>query len=506
MADYVIYGDINCPFSYALHEMLCNQNLMHQVDWRMVEHDALSSSYQGCAEKMAELANDIFNIRHRVTDISIALPQTLGDSMFPSLCIAAAQLIDPERAAYFLRTLYRALWIKGKDISSPAVIYDALEEAGLPTEIDIDGACEETLLRHQNEWEECNAGLQTPLIQAKDGRCLVGFLNQQAVVDFLQGAEVNLEQSNSCRQQNQMTVAIYGDEKITEIWEVLTTLRNESNILLPQSMQALQEMLLSLERCPDLILLNNSGQHQDLNDICRAISHLVREKRVPIAVIGHPISDAEEAELYDLGISDYLIQTRDPLIIRARINILLQLKRANDLLSKAASIDALTQVYNRREFERCFETEWRRGQRSRLPISVILLDIDHFKAFNDNLGHLEGDSCLQRIAITIRDSVRRVQDLVCRYGGEEFVILLPETHQEGARILAENIRQAINNLAIQHAPAFSSKPVTVSLGVATATPANHDASPRQLLQEADSALYSAKHNGRNRVELFSTGP
>lgn len=503
MAEYVVYGDINCPFSYALHEMLCNQNLMHRVDWRMVEHDAISGSYQGSAENMAQLANDIFNIRNQAPDITIALPRMLGDSMFPSLCITAVQLIDPERAASFLRTLYRELWIKGKDISSTAVIYEALEEAGLPTELDIDSACEEALMGRQSEWEGSHFGLQTPVIQAKDGRRLVGFLNQQTVLDFLQGAEINQELTSPHRQQSQMTIAIYGDEKITEIWEVLSTLRNESNILLPQSMQALHDMLLSQERSPDLILLNNSGQHQDLNDICRAISHLIREKRVPIAVIGHPISDSEEADLYDLGISDYLIQTRDPVIIRARINILLQLKSAHDLLSKAASIDALTQVYNRREFERCFETEWRRGQRSRLPISIILLDIDNFKAFNDNFGHLEGDSCIQQIASTIQASARRAQDLVCRYGGEEFVILLPETNQEGAQILAENIRQRIIELAIPHAPAFDNKPVSASLGVASGLPANRDVSPRQLLQEADSALYKAKHKGRNRVELFS---
>lgn len=502
MAEYIVHGDINCPFSYALHEMLCSQNLMHRVDWRMVEHDAIASSYQDSAENMAELANDIFTIRHRAPDITISLPQTLGNSLFPSLCITAVQLKHPDRATTFLRSLYRALWIKGKDISSPAVIYDCLEEAGLPIELDIDGLCEETLLYQQNEWEAHNPGLHPPTIQAQDGRRLAGLLDQKSVLDFLRGAEINQELSSRSRQQNQMTIAIYGDEKITELWGVLATLRDDSNLLLPQSMQALHDMLLSQERCPDLILLNNTGQQRDLNDLCRAISHQVREQRVPIAVIGPSISDAEEVELYELGIADYLIQTRAPDIIRARINLLLQLKSAHDMLSRAASIDALTQVYNRREFERYFETEWRRGQRSRQPISVILLDIDHFKAFNDNYGHLQGDHCLQQIASTIQASARRAQDLVCRYGGEEFVILLPETNQEGASVLAEQIRQNIVALNIPHAAAFAYQPVSASLGIATALPANRDLSPRQLLQDADSALYKAKHNGRNRVERF----
>ena len=503
MADYVVYGDLNCPFSYALFETLCSQNLLHKVEWRLVEHNSEVGSYLGSAESMADLASDIFSIRNRAPDISIALPLNRGDSFFPSLCVIAAQLIEPEKASTFLRSLYKALWVEGKDIANPSVLFHCLEDAELPTELETDGICEETLTRWQTEWEQGSFGLRTPAIKASDGRKLVGLLNRESVIEFLSGADITPTTLNSgSRYQERMTIAIYGGEKVAELWGVLSTLRDESNILLPQSLAALQEMLISEERCPDLVLLHHDGQHNNLSEQCREMSHLTREKQVPLAVIGEPISDTEEASLYDAGAADYLLQHRDAVIIQARINILLQLKRSHDLLARAASIDTLTQVNNRREFERCFEIEWRRGQRSRQPLSVILLDVDHFKAFNDWMGHLNGDSCLRQIAQSIKESARRVQDIVSRYGGEEFVILLPETDLAGAQVLAENIRSRIVELNIRHDPGFRDQAVTASLGVACAIPSNKEASPRQLLEQADTALYKAKESGRNRFEVF----
>ena len=504
MADYVVYGNLNCPFSYALYELLSSQNLLSNVEWRIVERPSESGSYLRSAESMSELASDIFNIRNRSPGVTISLPLSLSDSLFPSLCVIAAQRNDPERASLFLSNLYRALWIKGKDIASPSAIFHALEEAGITAELETDAICEETLLRWQSEWEHGNFGLRTPAILATDGRRMVGLLNPQTVLEFMQGADVLPGTiTSSSRYQERMTIALLGEDPVTELWPILSSLRDENNILLPQSLAALQEMLLSDERCPDLVLLHNTEQHANLIDLCRSTSHLTREKQVPLAIIGPTIADADEVSLYDMGVADYLLQQRNISIIQARINILLQLKRAHDMLARAASIDTLTQVYNRREFERCFETEWRRGQRSRQPISIILIDIDHFKAYNDNLGHLNGDNCLRQIATTIRDSARRAQDLVCRFGGEEFIILLPETDLAGAEMLAEHIRQQIVELDIRHSPDFKDQPVTISLGVASTLPSHKGRSPRNLLDQADNALYKAKRQGRNRTEVYN---
>ncbi len=504
MVDYVVYADLNCPFSYALYETLSSYNLLHRVEWRLVEHHQEMGSYLGSAESMAELASDVFSIRSRVPEVSISLPMNRGDSYFPTLCVIAAQLINPEQAQTFLRSMYRALWVEGKESGNPSVIFHCLEEAGLPTEIETDELCEEILTRWQGEWEGGNFGLRTPAILASDGRKLVGLLNRESVSAFLDGEDITpTELTSGSRLQERMTIALYGGEAVAELWSVLASLRDDSNILLPQSLMALSELIMSDDRCPDLVLLHNDGQATNLIEQCRELSHLMREKQIPLAVIGEPLSDNQEAELYDAGISDYLHQSREASIIQARLNILLQLKRSHDLLARAASIDNLTQVFNRREFERTFETEWRRGQRSRLPISLILLDIDHFKAFNDSLGHLYGDQCLKQIAQAIKGCARRAQDIVSRYGGEEFCLLAPETDQAGALVLAENIQQKIAELNIRHSDNVNNgAAVTASLGIATLMPSQKGVSPRLLLEQADTALYQAKDAGRNQARCY----
>lgn len=506
MAAYVVYADLNCPFSYALYETLNSYNLLHKVEWRLVEHHHEMGAYLSSTESMAELASDIFSIRSRVPDISISLPMNRGDSFFPTLCAIAAQLIDPALAQTFMRSMYRALWIEGKELSSPSVIFHCLEEAGLPTEVETDEICEEILTRWQGEWETGPFALRTPAIIAPDGRKLVGLLNPETVSAFLDGEDIAPSDLHApSRYQERMTVALYGGDAVAELWSVLASLRDDSNILLPQSLSALSELIMSDDRCPDLVLLHNDGQADSLTEQCRDLAHLMREKQIPLAVIGGLLSDAEEATLYEAGIADYLLQDREPAIIQARLNLLLQLKRSHDLLARAASIDNLTQVCNRREFERTFETEWRRGQRSRLPVSLILLDIDHFKAFNDKLGHLHGDQCLKQIAQAIKDCARRAQDIVSRYGGEEFCLLAPETDLAGAQVLADNIHAQIAALNICHSEDFNNgAAVTASIGIATLNPGVQGTSPRLLLEQADSALYQAKDAGRNRAVCFQS--
>jgi diguanylate cyclase (GGDEF)-like protein len=175
-----------------------------------------------------------------------------------------------------------------------------------------------------------------------------------------------------------------------------------------------------------------------------------------------------------------------------------QLEHANRALARLSSLDGLTGVANRRAFDEAFEVEWRRCARAALPLSLVLADIDHFKAFNDTYGHQGGDSCLQRVAATLGRSAARAGEMVARYGGEEFVVLLPGTPRAGAAGLAETLRARVEALAIAHSSASLATVVTLSAGVATAAPAE-GGSPAELLQAADRALYAAKRAGRNRV-------
>jgi diguanylate cyclase (GGDEF)-like protein len=176
-----------------------------------------------------------------------------------------------------------------------------------------------------------------------------------------------------------------------------------------------------------------------------------------------------------------------------------QLEEANRKLSALSMIDGLTGVANRRYFDEVLASECGRAQRTTRPLALVLLDVDHFKKYNDFHGHQGGDECLRQVADALRNSTRRKADLVARYGGEEFTVILPETGPELARDIAESIRRSIEALAIphQHAPQGL---LTISVGVATTT-AGDRGSPAQLIRIADDALYRAKHQGRNCVVL-----
>jgi diguanylate cyclase (GGDEF)-like protein len=177
-----------------------------------------------------------------------------------------------------------------------------------------------------------------------------------------------------------------------------------------------------------------------------------------------------------------------------------QLEEANKELQRLASLDGLTQLFNRRRFDQSLETEWQRLARERSPLSLILCDIDYFKAYNDTYGHPAGDRCLQQVAKIIKKTVKRPADLVARYGGEEFAVILPHTDTAGAVHIAEEIRIQVKALKIPHLGSGCSQSITLSLGVATLVPCPHLANST-LIALADQALYQAKAAGRDRTIL-----
>lgn len=174
-------------------------------------------------------------------------------------------------------------------------------------------------------------------------------------------------------------------------------------------------------------------------------------------------------------------------------------KEAQEELQRLASRDSLTGLANRRAFDEHIGQEWIRGRKSDHLVSVLMLDVDYFKQFNDTYGHPEGDACLKSVASVLAGAAARSGDLVSRYGGEEFVLVLPGTTEEGAMVVAERIRVAVSGLRIPNAASTHGGMLTVSIGVATGDPAQ--LSQEVLLQRADEALYAAKHSGRNRVEV-----
>ncbi|MBF8661527.1 MULTISPECIES: response regulator [Pseudomonas] len=253
---------------------------------------------------------------------------------------------------------------------------------------------------------------------------------------------------------------------------------------------------------------------------------LVREYRsnpatqdIPIIVLSTKEDPLVKRAAFAAGANDYLVKLPDTIELVARIRYhsrsyltLLQRDEAyralrvsqqqlldsNLMLQRLMNSDGLTGLSNRRHFDEYLELEWRRAMREQQQLSLLMIDVDYFKAYNDTFGHLAGDEALRRVAEAIRGSCSRPSDLPARYGGEEFALVLPNTSPGGARLVAEKLRQSVQGLAIEHMAPSAGAHLTVSVGLATQVPpiGSHC---RQLISAADKGLYQAKNSGRNQV-------
>ena len=252
------------------------------------------------------------------------------------------------------------------------------------------------------------------------------------------------------------------------------------------------------ESLPDLILLDVIMPEMDGYEVCRKLKADPILRDVPIIFITAMSQQEDEAIGLELGAVDYIAKPFNPTIVRLRIRNQIELKRQRDLLARLSHLDGLTGIPNRRALDEVLEREWRRGSRSLRPLSLLMIDIDHFKADNDRCGHLAGDDCLRTVAQTLKLSLGRAADFVGRYGGEEFLAVLPETDADGAQVVAREIIEEMAKIAIPHPASPLAEKITISIGIATAV-AKREQQPTCLLQEADSALYRAKQEGRNRI-------
>jgi diguanylate cyclase (GGDEF)-like protein len=255
-------------------------------------------------------------------------------------------------------------------------------------------------------------------------------------------------------------------------------------------------------------------------DACRRIVAQEALRDLPVLVVTSHTGPSHVQEAFASGARDYIPKPVQQVELLARVGAALALKRemdarraresdlielqrrlqeANAGLERLSSEDALTGLANRRAFDARLAAEWARAARDRVPLSLAMLDVDHFKSFNDRFGHPAGDALLRRIAEAIVRCVHRPADIVARYGGEEFAALFPATPSAGAYIVAERLRSAVEKLAVHRGDQPTSAVVTVSVGVATVVPRTGE-DPHALVALADEALYTAKGAGRNQVK------
>lgn len=254
---------------------------------------------------------------------------------------------------------------------------------------------------------------------------------------------------------------------------------------------------------PDLILLDVVMPGMDGIEVCRRLKADPTLADIPVIFVTACSEPADETGALEAGGVDFIAKPVNPAVVRARVKTHLTLKAQADLLRSLVFVDGLTGVANRRRFDEALQIEWRRCRRSGAPLTLLMIDIDHFKRYNDHYGHQIGDACLQKIAAALKAGLKRAHDLVARYGGEEFVCLMPECDYPAGQNKAEELRAAVAALGIPHADSPTANRVTLSIGIAVMHP-DGESGPEALVAAADAALYEAKNGGRDRVFASTT--
>jgi diguanylate cyclase (GGDEF)-like protein len=293
------------------------------------------------------------------------------------------------------------------------------------------------------------------------------------------------------------TILIVDDERVNI--EVLgEALGGDYEILVATS--GPEALKIAFEQIPDLILLDIVLPAMDGYEVCQRLKADPRTHPIPVIFITAMNDEQEEARGLAAGAIDYITKPIRPLTVKARVLNHLELKRYQDFLEDLSMTDGLTGIHNRRKFDEFLKREWGRAMRNKSFLSLMMVDIDYFKAYNDHYSHLAGDDCLRLLARTIAACFHRPTDLVARYGGEEIACLMPEIELEGAVSMARQVLDRVDSLHIPHTFSPVADHLTVSIGVSSMMPQTGDL-PTILVQHADDLLYEAKRNGRNQVKF-----
>lgn len=292
------------------------------------------------------------------------------------------------------------------------------------------------------------------------------------------------------------------DDAMENIQILHAALQDEHEVLF--AMDGPRALEIARTQHPDLILLDAVMPGMDGYAVCRELFSVPETSDIPVIFVTALKSPEDETRALGAGAADFISKPVNAAVVRARVRTQLTVKRQRDALRALILTDALTGVANRRAFDERLEMEWRRCGRAQLPVSLLIVDIDHFKLYNDHYGHPAGDGTLEQVAGAMQRAAGRSQDLVARYGGEEFAILLPQLDELGATGVARRLMHELEMLALPHAASPTSQHLTVSIGIASMIPGEHSA-PADLVQVADALLYQAKAGGRNQYRISTPG-
>jgi len=498
---FVVYADFNCPFCYALNERILALGLDERVSFRSVQHAPQISSSQTGFETLSKLSTEVAEVCRRAPSTRINIPLFRPNSGPASNLVHRVDRIDPAAARELRKRIFRALWVNGEDISDQAILISLTQDMKIDVPEETDSDIDE-LEKWQLAWDR-NQEFEhaIPIIISGSGETVVGFPLEPEVDGFLKTGSLVSDQllhASNELQQRQWILVLEND--VPSLQMIIRQMQ-DCQVEVVKDFESLMSLVKD-QGMPDLVIINMAFISSVKNhDWWRDTTKFEFETAVPVVFVSEQATTDIEVAAFEAGAVEFIAKPFHPKILKARLNRQLQARRSQQQLNNIARIDALTSICNRREFDMRLVTEWRRCARAGLQLAMLMIDIDKFKEYNDNYGHLRGDDCLTLVAQTLSACIQRPADTLARYGGEEFVALLPDADLDGAMKVAEECLTAIRDAAIPHVASPIMPFVTISIGVTVVTPV-HGKSMTVLIEQADIALYEAKRSGRDRICSF----
>ncbi len=492
-----MFVDFNCPFCFVQSERLLQFKPTIQVEYRFIEHAPNVISHANTADQLALLNEEYDIIVERGSDISISKPSFCVNTRLAILYYLSMLESYPHKAKIFRTLVYRAYWQHDRDISKPeemAHILKQLDCEGLqPSETAIDHFRET-----QSFWLNGDLDQRIPAMRSDKNGLLLGLQHIDTINAYVAGNEsFQYIQGEICKPDNQQKIALVDLAPLAEI------LFRSSALYEIQQFATVDQLLADYALHEFKVILFKVSDNEQAWQGFLKLKESTLNRYLPLIAITEEHSPKLIKQGYILGANDvFNLVTVDEYILPCLASRITSFQLLNTL-SDHAQIDGLTQLWNKRSFLDYAQRKWRNSCRMKSNLAVIIMDIDNFKAYNDEYGHLTGDKSLQKIGYMLNQALHRPDDIAARFGGEEFCLVLPDTDYQGACKVIERIQEGLRNLAIDHCKnsACDDGLITMSYGGVICV-GHPDHALMGVLEKADQALYQAKDLGRNQAKLI----
>lgn len=491
-----MFVDFNCPFCFVQTERLLQLQPEAKIEYRFIEHAPNVISHANTPEQMALLNEEFTLILDRGKDVDVSKPSFCVNTRLAILYYLSILEVHPDKADEFRTSVYRCYWQQNLDISKPEVIAQVLKQLGCD-DLQISESAINRFRETQNYWLNGDLEQRIPALRSDKNGLLLGLQHIETVSAYIEGNHcLEHRQGEVCKPDQQQKIALIDLAPLAKILidsSALYQVNEFSDVDILLSSQALPDYRAILFRVTDdeqvwqnLIKLKESGINRYL----------------PLIAITEQHSPKLIKQGYVLGASDvFNLVTVDEYILPCLASRITNYQLLNTL-ADFAQIDGLTQLWNKRAFLEFAQRKWRQSCRNKTVLSLVMIDIDHFKSYNDLYGHLAGDHCLQQIGRLMREVLQRPDDIAARFGGEEFCLILPQTDLQGTKHIVEIIQSKLQLLAINHQKNCTSGSCVVSLSFGSVSCVAHpDSAFVDILEQADQQLYQAKRAGRNQAKF-----